>query len=96
MGSKRGGSHHPPSSFIQLPVLPEAACVGIPTEMFISDDGDGHQVQFNPRPAIRICRGCPEIEPCLEYALEHPLLTGVWGGTMPNDRAVIRTERAAS
>jgi WhiB family redox-sensing transcriptional regulator len=95
VASKRGGSHWP-SSFIELPDLPEAACVGIPVEMFVSDDGDVHSVNFNPRPAIRVCKRCPEIEPCLEYALEFPLLVGVWGGTTPNDRAVIRVERAAS
>ena len=38
--------------------------------------------------AIAICRSCPVLKQCLEYALRHPEYTeyGIWGGTTPPQR----------
>lgn len=36
--------------------------------------------------AIRICRTCPVLEPCLNYAAQLKLDDGVWGGMTPRDR----------
>ena len=35
--------------------------------------------------AIDMCRKCPVLKQCLEYALRHPESTeyGIWGGTTP-------------
>lgn len=44
-------------------------------------------------PAKRLCAGCPSIEPCRTYALEHPELSGVWGGLTDTERD--RRRRAA-
>ena len=38
--------------------------------------------------AIDMCRSCPVLKQCLEYALRHPESTeyGIWGGTTPFQR----------
>ena len=38
--------------------------------------------------AIDMCRKCPVLKQCLEYALRHPESTeyGIWGGTTPFQR----------
>ena len=38
--------------------------------------------------AIDMCRKCPALKQCLEYALRHPESTeyGIWGGTTPFQR----------
>ena len=38
--------------------------------------------------AIAMCRKCPVLKQCLEYALRHPESTeyGIWGGTTPPQR----------
>ena len=38
--------------------------------------------------AIAMCRSCPVLKQCLEYALRHPESTeyGMWGGTTPFQR----------
>ena len=37
--------------------------------------------------AKTICNACTVNEKCLEYALKHDWLDGVWGGTNPKERA---------
>lgn len=43
--------------------------------------------------AKRICRGCPVMAECLQWALEHDEQEGVWGGLDPNERAALRRKR---
>ncbi len=40
--------------------------------------------------AKRICRDCPVQIQCLGWALENGAAEGVWGGTTPDERRVIR------
>jgi WhiB family redox-sensing transcriptional regulator len=66
-------------------------CRDHPPEVFFPNDGVGviH--------AQRICRECPMQEPCLEYALEHRIDHGVWGGTSERERRrILRDRRIAS
>src|ERR1700756_1503154 len=41
--------------------------------------------------AKRICRACPAQIQCLAWALENGAADGVWGGTTPDERRVIRS-----
>jgi WhiB family redox-sensing transcriptional regulator len=41
--------------------------------------------------AKRICRDCPVQIQCLGWALENGAADGVWGGTTPEERRVIRS-----
>ncbi len=67
-----------------------------PTAMFFPD-GAGHP---DWQPALEICRACPVINECLDYALEYRELEGVWGGKTPRQRRRIlekwRTAEVAS
>ena len=48
--------------------------------------------------AQRICAGCGVRQECLDFALAHDQLYGIWGGTTPEDRqrARRRKRRAAA
>ncbi len=39
------------------------------------------------------CFGCPVRAECLEYALEHNEVFGVWGGTDPEERKQLREDQ---
>jgi len=43
--------------------------------------------------AKAICAACPVRQPCLDFALEHDLAHGIWGGTTPAERQEQRRER---
>ena len=58
------------------PKLPRAACRGKPG-LFDAEDGE-HQ----ERRAGAICRGCPELQPCREWADQQHALSGVYAGTL--------------
>ena len=40
--------------------------------------------------AKRICRACPAQAPCLAWALDHGVGSGVWGGATEAERRVLR------
>ena len=42
------------------------------------------------RAAATFCSGCPERGPCLRFALEENIKTGVWGGLLPGQRAALQ------
>ncbi len=58
----------------------QAACNDKPTAMFYPNTEQGAYS------ALKICRGCPVRQPCLDYALETRELYGVWGGTTEDER----------
>lgn len=65
----------------------QAKCRGIsPTEFFPSD-GVGVEA------AQKICHDCPVRLECLEYALEHRIEHGVWGGASERERRRILRRR---
>jgi WhiB family redox-sensing transcriptional regulator len=47
-------------------------------------------------PARRICASCPVRQPCLDYALSHGIVHGIWGGLTERDRRALRTRRAGA
>ncbi|MEZ5216133.1 MAG: WhiB family transcriptional regulator [Ilumatobacteraceae bacterium] len=54
--------------------MAQGNCRSYPPATFFPSDGVGVDR------ARRICANCPVTEPCLEYALEHRIDHGVWGG----------------
>jgi WhiB family redox-sensing transcriptional regulator len=52
---------------------------------------DGRQAE----PARRICRRCPVTRECLDAAMSGDERHGVWGGTSPNQRTILRNQLAA-
>jgi WhiB family redox-sensing transcriptional regulator len=66
-----------------------AACHGSDVDAWFPELG-GMSEQNNQ--AIKICRTCPVIDECLEWALHHER-HGIWGGTTPTDRRRIRAKR---
>jgi WhiB family redox-sensing transcriptional regulator len=63
------------------------SCRSYPPEAFFPSDGVGVDE------AKAICAGCPVSALCLEYALEHRIDHGVWGGASERQRQRILRER---
>ena len=64
-------------------------CKEVAPDTFFPSDGMGVLV------AQRICAECPVAESCLEYALEHRIEQGVWGGKSERQRRLILRKRRA-
>lgn len=63
----------------------------IPLEVFYCDEDYLTGIAY----AKSICRNCPAIEECLEYAMSYPMEEyGVWGGLTPADRKKLRIQEA--
>ena len=62
-----------------------AACVDVDPELFFPMKGESVE-------ARAVCKSCPIIDRCLDYAL-HVKVDGIWGGTTPDQRARIRRKR---
>ena len=69
--------------------MAQAKCREVAPEMFFPSDGAGvvH--------AQRVCATCEVAEACLEYALEHQLEHGVWGGKSERERRRLLKARRA-
>ena len=66
-------------------------CADRPPALFFPSDGVGVEV------AKKICADCPVKDPCREYALEHRIDHGVWGGTSERERRrILRARRLAA
>lgn len=59
-----------------------AACKNEPPELFFPGPGT-KGIMSEP---YRICWTCPVQTPCLQYALSHRILHGIWGGQSENAR----------
>ncbi len=70
--------------------MAQGLCRFEPPSTFFPSDGVGVET------AKRICAACPVKEPCLEYALEHRIDHGVWGGTSERQRRRILKKRKLS
>lgn len=58
----------------------KAACLGVPSEMFVADSKDyEHEAKL-------ICRRCSVVKECLDYALTVKEQFGIWGGLNARER----------
>jgi WhiB family transcriptional regulator, redox-sensing transcriptional regulator len=68
------------------------ACVHDDPDLFFPISSTGRALRQIAK-AKATCAGCPVRQACLEFALEHDLAYGIWGGTTPEDRQAWRRER---
>ena len=47
-------------------------------------------------PARQICARCPVRQPCLDYAISHGIVDGIWGGLTERDRRPLRSRHAGA
>jgi WhiB family redox-sensing transcriptional regulator len=64
-----------------------AACRGADLSVFFPARGE------SAGPARQVCAGCPVRQQCLEFALGHGEVHGIWGGLTVRDRRALRTRR---
>jgi WhiB family transcriptional regulator, redox-sensing transcriptional regulator len=68
--------------------LEGARCHGADADLFFGPPGIEPRVDRMRREseAKALCRECPAIVPCRQYALEHAEVYGVWGGLGEQER----------
>lgn len=62
----------------------QGVCRTVDPELWFPDDGS------NGNQAKALCRQCPVIEECLQYALDNREMYGVWGGLGNSERRMLR------
>jgi WhiB family transcriptional regulator, redox-sensing transcriptional regulator len=81
--------------------IQQGACTTSPPELFFPASPVGHTRASRRQidDARAVCRQCPVIEACRNWAMANPLLSqhGVWAGTTEDERRAARrkAERAA-
>jgi WhiB family transcriptional regulator, redox-sensing transcriptional regulator len=68
------------------------ACARLDPDLFFPISSTGPALGQIAK-AKAICGECPVRRPCLEFALAHDLVHGIWGGTTPQDRQAWRRGR---
>jgi WhiB family redox-sensing transcriptional regulator len=67
-----------------------AGCRGTDLEVFFPGRGEPAE------PARRICARCPVRQQCLDYAISHGIVHGIWGGLTERDRRALRTRHVSA
>jgi len=65
----------------------QALCKDLETAVFFPSRGE------SVAPIKLICKACPVVKPCLEYAMKSGEKFGIWGGTSERDRRRMRGMR---
>lgn len=85
-GLKTGGTNAPFFDGSQV-------CAQVDPELFFPENKmDAVQKIKVVRP---LCESCEFRKPCLEYALKHRDLYGIWGGATEQERQLMRRRRVA-
>jgi WhiB family redox-sensing transcriptional regulator len=72
-----------------------AACGGTCAWLFFGPDGEPERERLmRERKAKAVCASCPVRAECLDYALEHHVRYGSWGGLNEHERFTERQRRA--
>lgn len=71
-----------------------ALCMGADPEVFFPD-GTGAPALRDESRAKAICAACPVRRDCLDWALGVGEADGIWGGTTPHERRLLRRGRTA-
>jgi Transcription factor WhiB len=76
-----------------IPNMPtNGACAGKNVEMFFPEPPWTRERRRMTTEALKTCEQCDVKRECLQYALEWEL-HGIWGGTMPKERELMRREQ---
>jgi len=67
----------------------DAACARADPDLFFPVSATGLALSQIDE-AKRVCQGCPARKPCLEWALEHGVAAGIWGGATDEERRAMR------
>lgn len=67
----------------------DAACLHADPELFFPIASMGPALD-QIEEAKRICAACPVRRPCLAWALEQGIVSGIWGGTSEAERRAMR------
>ena len=76
-----------------LPWAGEALCAETDPELWFPDKPGATYVTVDgtrEATAKSICRRCPVIDPCRDYAMADPHLEGTWGGLTERERGTRR------
>lgn len=73
--------------FVEPPDWTSAACAGMDTNLFFVAQGQ------SSTDARAICNTCPIKQACLEYALSHNDVHGIWGGATERQRRQMRSAK---
>ena len=69
----------------------DAACTHADPDLFFPIGTTGAaEAQIDA--AKQICHRCPARMPCLAWALDHAVSSGVWGGTTEEERRALRAD----
>jgi len=69
--------------------MDDAACAGMPIDTFFIPPGDRREAEK----ARVICRTCPVLLECKEFAIENRIVGGIYGGLTTAERRCIIRER---
>lgn len=75
---------------LPVPDLSNGSCRGLPTEWWFPDANPTTEARRQSAHAVEICEQCPEQKKCLDFAVEHASVIGIWGGTFPRQRQNMR------
>jgi WhiB family redox-sensing transcriptional regulator len=70
----------------------KARCREVDPDLFFADKGEAARTHA----AKRICQQCEVAKPCLNYAMTHTGIAGVWGATTERDRQELKRRGKAS
>lgn len=77
---------------MKYPDFEDAACRHLGVEFFFKEDSEGNPTSYDDgelKAVRRMCADCPINDTCLQWALHHER-HGVWAGTVPHERVVLR------
>ena len=78
-------------SIPSLSWMPHGLCRSEDQAWFFGPDGEApHRKALREARAVAVCRRCPVVRPCGEYAVTRPEQSGVWGGMTEYERALAR------
>lgn len=68
-------------------------CQNYPDLFFPETHDNGGSKDYSPTAAKKLCRECPVLLECADYAIEAEEEYGVWGGMSANERRKLRARK---